>query len=69
MTQHSSRRRRWWCLLIFLDNTIAVSLSLLGGLLVEIAGLNQMERSLILTSTGNNTDFEKIAGDWISRQV
>lgn len=38
-TQYISRRRRWWRMLIAVDNCIAKSPSLLGGLLLDLAGV------------------------------
>lgn len=56
LTQHISRRRRWWNMLTSLGDGIVLSSSLLGGLVLDLAGFNQME-----CSTGNDTGLEKIA--------
>lgn len=58
MMQHSSRSRRWWSMLTSLDKHISMSSSLLGGFLLEHAGLSQMERSIV-TRAGSDADSRR----------
>jgi len=61
MVNYVSRRRRWWKLLKSLDSTIELSMTILGDLMLEGAGLNKNEQLMVLTSTQNSKDFEEIA--------
>jgi hypothetical protein len=56
-----SRRRRWWIKLTTMDNTIRLSTETLGELMLDCARLGKVERLMALTSTGNSTEFEKVA--------
>ena len=58
MVSYVSRRKRWWKTLKTLDSTIDLSPTILGDLMLEAAGLNRTEQLLVLTSTGNNKQFE-----------
>ena len=57
----TSRRRRWWKELKKMDPSISLSDSILGDLMLESAGLTEDQQKMVLTSTGNCRDFEKIA--------
>ena len=61
MISYVSRRRRWWAKLKRLDPTVDLSPSLLGDLMLDAANLGKVEKLLVLTSTGNNREFDKIA--------
>ena len=61
MISYVSRRRRWWRLLKKLDDTIELSEAIRGDLMLDFSGLSRAERLMILTSTGNSTEFSKVA--------
>ena len=61
ITNFVSRRRRWWNMLKACDPTMELSETIRGDLLLESAKLKQVERLLVLTSTGNDRRFDTIA--------
>jgi hypothetical protein len=61
MISYVSRRRRWWATLKKLDSTVDLSPSLLGDLMLDAANLGKVEKLMVLTSTGNDVEFEKVA--------
>ena len=61
MVNFVSRRRRWWMKLKTMDSTIELSTHTLGELMLDAARLGKVERLMVLTSTGNSTEFERIA--------
>ena len=61
MLSYTNRRRRWWRLLVQMDSSIGLSDDIQGDLLLDNAMLDDKERLMIMTSTGNSTGFEKIA--------
>ena len=61
MISFVSRRRRWWAKLKKLDPTVDLSTSLLGDLMLDAANLGKVEKLMVLTSTGNIREFEKVA--------
>ena len=61
MMNYIGRRRRWWTMLSGMDNTIALSTTIRGDLMLEASGLTATEQLMILTSIGNVRDFEKLA--------
>jgi len=60
MTSYSSRRRRWWKMVKKLDKDMNLSDEMLGSLMLDHAGLTTQECLMVLTSTGNETSFDKI---------
>ena len=60
MVSYVSRRRRWWTLVKKLDPKMVLSDEMLGSLLLDHSGLNHHESLMVLTSTGNETQFDKI---------
>mgnify|MGYP000644818396 CR=1 FL=1 len=61
MQQYISRRRRSWKLLRELDPEIVLSEGHRADMLLDLAGLDRNERTMIQASIGNARDFEKIA--------
>ena len=61
MHQYISRRRRCWKLLKELDPEIVLSEGHRADMLLDLAGLDKNERTMIQASIGNARDFEKIA--------
>ena len=44
-----------------MDNTLSLSSSILGDLMLESSGLSHVEQLMVLTSTDNNRDFDVVA--------
>ena len=61
MVSYISRRRRWWNHLKAMDPSIDLSTSVRGDLMLEAAGISRQEQLMVLTSTGNERDFDKLA--------
>ena len=61
MHQYVSRRRRCWKLLKELDPEIMLSEGHRADMLLDLAGLDKNERTMIQASIGNARDFDKIA--------
>ena len=61
MISFISRRRRWAKMLHNLDPSIGMSDELRGDMLMDRSGLSETERLMVLTSTGNGIDLEKMA--------
>ena len=61
MQQYISRRRRCWNLLIELDPEMNLSEGHRADMLLDLAGLEKTERTMIQASIGNKRDFEMIA--------
>jgi hypothetical protein len=61
MHQYTSRRRRCWKLLKELDPEIMLSEGHRADMLLDLAGLDVNQRTMIQASIGNARDFEKIA--------
>jgi len=61
MHQYISRRQRCWKLLKELDKEIVLSEGHRADMLLDLAGLDKNERTMIQASIGNARDFEKIA--------
>ena len=61
MQQYVSRRRRCWKLLKELDQEIVLSEGHRADMLLDLAGLDRTERTMIQASIGNARDFEKVA--------
>jgi len=61
MHQFVSRRRRCWKLLKEFDKEIELSEGHRADMLLDLAGLDRNERTMIQASIGNARDFEKIA--------
>ena len=61
MAQYISRRDRGWKLLQELDKEIVLSEGHRADLLLDLAGLDKNERTMIMASIGNARDFNKIA--------
>ena len=61
MQQFISRRRRCWNLLIELDPEMNLSEGHRADMLLDLAGLEKTERTMIQASIGNARDFDKIA--------
>ena len=61
MHQYISRRRRCWKLLEELDPELVLSEGHRADLLLDLAGLDKHERTMIQASIGNARDFDKIA--------
>ena len=57
MHQYVSRRRRCWKLLRELDPELVLSEGHRADMLLDLAGLNQNERTMIQASIGNSRDF------------
>ena len=57
MSSYISRRKRWWQTLKELDDSIDMSTTLLGDLMLEHSNLSRIERLLVLTSTCNSTEL------------
>ena len=60
MTSYCSRRKRWWNMVTKLDKGMKLSDEMLGSLMLDHAGLPPHESLMVLTSTGNETSFDKI---------
>ena len=54
-------RKRWWQLLKQLDTTVALSDEHLGDMLLDGANILDWQKQLILTTTTNSTEFDKIS--------
>ena len=61
MTSYVQKRKRWWTLLTQMDKSLSMSEVMLGELLLEHAGLTSTERLMVMTSTNNDLDFNKVA--------
>ena len=61
MQHYTSRRKRSWKLLKELDPKLEISDEQRAGLLLDLSGLAQAERLLIMSSIANARDFDKIA--------
>lgn len=61
MQSYVNRRRRWWKKLKAMDDSVGLSETVRGDYLLEASGLNNPDQRMILTSTANNRDFEKLA--------
>ena len=61
MVSYVSRRRRWWTQLKKMDPTVELSSTVRGDLLLDCSGLTQDQQTMVLTSTGNSREFDKIA--------
>ena len=61
MHQYIPRRKRCWKLLKELDPEIVLSEGHRADMLLDLAGLDKNERTMIQASIGNARDFEKIA--------
>jgi hypothetical protein len=61
MHQFISRRRRTWKLLKELDPEIELSEGHRADMLLDLAGIDKNERTMIQASIGNERNFEKIA--------
>ena len=68
MMSYISRRRRWYRMMLELDPTLTLTQDILGDQLLENSGLSKTEKLMILTSTWNSTDFEKVATANIHRE-
>ena len=55
------QRKRWWTLLTQMDKSVSMPEVMLGELLLEHAGLTSTERWMVMTSTNNDLDFDKVA--------
>ena len=60
MVSYISRRKRWWNMVKKLDKSMVISDAMLGAFLLDNAGLSEQETFMVLTSTGNNTNFDKV---------
>ena len=61
MQQYVSRRRRCWKLLTELDPQIFLSEGHRADMLLDLAGLEKQERTMIQASIGNARSFDKIS--------
>ena len=61
MQQYISRRKRCWNLLIELDPELNLSEGHRADMLLDLAGLEKTERTMIQASIGNARDFDRIA--------
>jgi hypothetical protein len=61
MNGYCSRRRRCWKLLTELDKEIVLSEGHRADLLLDLAGLDKNERTMVQASIGNSREFDKIA--------
>ena len=61
MVSFISRRKRWWSKLKLLDPTIELSTTILGDLMLDCSNMGEVEKLMVLTSTGNDRSFDKIA--------
>ena len=61
MQHYTSRRKRSWVLLKELDPKLEISDEQRADLLLDLSGLPQNERLLIMSSIANARDFDKIA--------
>lgn len=61
MHQYISRRRRCWKLLSELDSELVLSEGRRADMLLDLAGLDEPERTMVQASIGNVRDFDKIA--------
>ena len=61
MISYVSRRKRWWIMLKAMDPDLTLSAEIRGDLMLDASGLSEHERLMVLTSTVNDTDFDKIA--------
>ena len=62
MHQYISRRRRCWTLLEEIDLEIVLNEGDRADMLLDLAGLDKLERIMIQASIWNARDFDKIAG-------
>ena len=60
MQSYILRRKRWWSLLQQLDDTVRLSDEHLGDMLLDAANIQDWQRQMILTSTGNSTKFADV---------
>ena len=61
MRSYILRRKRWWQLLKQLDGSVSLSNDHLGDMLLDGANILDWQKQLILTATGNSTEFNKVA--------
>ena len=61
MQQYISRRKRCWKLLKELDPEIMLSEGHRADMLLDLAGLDRGEKTMIQASIGNAREFDKIA--------
>lgn len=61
MHQYISRRKRCWKLLSELDPELVLSEGHRADMLLDLAGLDKHERTMVQASIGNVRDFDKIA--------
>ena len=61
MQQYVSRRKRCWKLLKELDPEIVLSEGHRADMLLDSAGLDKHERTMIQASIGNARDFDRVA--------
>ena len=61
MTQYVSRRKRCWKLLKELDPDIELSEGHRADMLLDLAGLDKNERTMIQASINNERNFEKVS--------
>ena len=68
MQQYVSRRRRCWKLLTELDPQIFLSEGHRADMLLDLAGLDRQQRTMIQASIGNARNFDKISDALIVQQ-
>ncbi len=67
MKQYISRRSRCWKLLKELDPEIELSVGHRADMLLDLAGLDKNERTMIQASISNERDFQKVADALITQ--
>ena len=53
MLSYISRRRRWYCMMLEMVNSLSLSADIRGDQLLENSGLSKAEKLMILASMGN----------------
>ena len=61
MMSYVSRRRRWWKMLKSMDNSIELSATIRGDLMLEASGLSADQQLMVLTSINNEREFDRLA--------
>ena len=61
MMSYVSRRRRWWKMLKSMDNSIELSTTIRGDLMLEASGLSADQQLMVLTSINNEREFDRLA--------
>ena len=61
MQSYILRRDRWYKILTDMESDIKIRDDMLGLLLLENAGLSEIQKTMILTSTQNDTSFERVS--------